>query len=97
MRNVFLQKSCRKWDNETSSRPLLVFVLKKTFYEIKASGKQLSFSMFYSPLFAHSKTKNKLSYKLQTADPEVKMSLRLVSPPHLSMILQKEFSHVIFY
>ena len=52
--------------------------------------------MFYSPPFGHSKTKNKLSYKLQTADPEVKKSLRLVSPPHLSMIGQKEFSHVIF-
>ena len=25
MRNIFLQKSCRKWGRETSSRPLIVF------------------------------------------------------------------------
>ena len=24
-RNIFLQKSCRKWGRETSSRPLFVF------------------------------------------------------------------------
>ena len=34
--NNFLQKSCRKYDMETSSRPLSVF--KKALCEVKASG-----------------------------------------------------------
>ena len=34
--NIFLQKSCRKWDNETSSRPILFS--KKALYEVKATG-----------------------------------------------------------
>ena len=36
VRYNFLQKSCRKWDTETSSRPFLLF--KKAFYEVKANG-----------------------------------------------------------
>ena len=35
-RNIVLQKSCRKWDRETSSRPL--FVLENTLNEVKANG-----------------------------------------------------------
>ena len=35
-RNIFLQKSYRKWGRETSSRPLLGF--GKAIYEVKASG-----------------------------------------------------------
>ena len=43
-RNNFLQKSCGKWSMRTSFRPL--FVVKKTLYEVKASGVQLSFNNF---------------------------------------------------
>ena len=41
-RNIFLQKSCRKWGSKTSFRP--PFFKKKALYEVKASGLQLSFS-----------------------------------------------------
>ena len=37
-RNIFPQKSCRKWSRETSSRPLFLF---KKLYEVKASGLEL--------------------------------------------------------
>ena len=44
-RNNFLQKLCKKWDKETSSRSL--FILKrKAYYEVKAIGVQLSFNIF---------------------------------------------------
>ena len=46
-RNIFLQKPCRNLGRETSSRPFFVF--KKSFYEVKASGLQLSFSIFRQP------------------------------------------------
>ena len=44
-RNISLQKSWRKWGRETSSRPLFVF--KKAFYEVRASGLQVSFIIFW--------------------------------------------------
>ena len=44
-RNIFPQKSCRKWGRETSSRPLLSF--KKALYEVKASGLPLSLNHFW--------------------------------------------------
>ena len=39
VRNIFLQISCRKSGEETSSSPLSVF-FKKALYEVKASGLQ---------------------------------------------------------
>ena len=44
MRNIFLQKSCRKWDSWARSRSSFVF--NKASYEIKASGQHLNFSIF---------------------------------------------------
>ena len=35
-RNIFLQKSCKKWERETSSRPFFIF--GKDLYMIKATG-----------------------------------------------------------
>ena len=43
-RNIFLQKSCRKWDRHTSSR--LLFFLKNALYEVKASDLLLNFDIF---------------------------------------------------
>ena len=40
-RNIFLQKSCRKWGRETSSRPLFVF--KKSFIRGKSKWSAASF------------------------------------------------------
>ena len=45
MINNFLQRSCRKWARETSSRLLLFF--KKAIYSLKASGQHLSFNIFW--------------------------------------------------
>ena len=35
MKNIFLQKSCRKWGRESSSRPVLIF--KKSLFKVNAS------------------------------------------------------------
>ena len=35
VRNIFLGKPYRKWDRDTSCRPLSIF--KKTLYDVKAS------------------------------------------------------------
>ena len=44
--NIFVQKPCRKWGRETSSRTLFVF-LKKALYKVKAIGQHLSFNRFW--------------------------------------------------
>ena len=44
---IFLQKSCRKWGKETSSRPLFVFW--KKLYEVKAGGLRFRFNTLDSP------------------------------------------------
>ena len=38
--NVFLQKSCGKWDRGTSSRPLFID-------KVKARGRKLNFNIFW--------------------------------------------------
>ena len=43
-RNIFHQKSCRKWDRETSSRTLCV--LKKPLYKVRRSGLWLVCTIF---------------------------------------------------
>ena len=45
MRNFFLQKSWRKWDRETSPRPLFVFW--KNFIQDKASRQYVSLRIFW--------------------------------------------------
>ena len=45
--NIFLQKLCRKWGKQTSSKRFFFFFFKKEAqYEVKASGLQLSFNIF---------------------------------------------------
>ena len=41
--NTFLQKSCRKCGQKTSSRPFLLF--RKALYEVKESSLKLSFNI----------------------------------------------------
>ena len=38
MRNIFLQKLCRKWGKKTSSRPLFIFEKSLTWGESKWSA-----------------------------------------------------------
>ena len=67
-RNIFLQKSCRKWNRKTSYRLLL---FKEAWYEVKASGLQLSFNMFWQSSTWHT---IKTSYTLSSCmniDPEI--------------------------
>ena len=45
VRNVFLQRSCRKCGREASYRPFFVFW--KALYKIKASSLHLSFNIFW--------------------------------------------------
>ena len=54
VRNIFLQKLCRKWGRETNSRSISFFFLKKeALNEIKASGLHFSFNqnIFYFNIF----------------------------------------------
>ena len=46
-RNVFLQKLCRKWGKKQV--PDLFSFLKQALYEVKASGLQSSFNVFWYP------------------------------------------------
>ena len=46
VKNIFLQKLCRKWSKETISRPLLVFY-QKALYKVRAKGQHLSFNIFW--------------------------------------------------
>ena len=69
-RNIFYQKSYRKRDRETSSRPIFVFLFfKKILYQVKASGLQFGFSILrQSSTWYTMKTS---CIKLQAADPEI--------------------------
>ena len=54
---IFLKKSCMKGGRETSSRPLC-FLKKLSIYEVKVSGRQLSFDIFWWPSnLAYNKSK----------------------------------------
>ena len=81
-RNVFLTKSCRKWDRETSSRPLLVLFLKKALYKVKVNVQYLSFN--------HSQKKRKIS--LETRPVYIEISIVSWSLPngtkHLGLFLK---------
>ena len=56
VRDIFLQKSCRKRCFETSSRPFLFF--KNTLHEVKASDQHLSVNIFwYSSTRKYNKNK----------------------------------------
>ena len=93
-RNIFLQKSCRKWGSKTSSRPFLFF--KKALLEVKASGLQLSFSQFlYSSIWQTIKTKYIQKYSKNTSKNIlnfgfVEKGLGIISLPHFCMIFQKK-------
>ena len=50
-RSIFLQKLCRKWGRETSSRPLLIFL--KCLIWGKSCALQLSFNIFRKPSTWH--------------------------------------------
>ena len=45
VRNIFLQKSCRKWGRETSFRSHFVFF--KALHKVVASGQHLNFNIFW--------------------------------------------------
>ena len=45
VRNIFLQKYCKKWGRETSSRPIFVFVFLKASYKVKTSCPHLIFNI----------------------------------------------------
>ena len=54
LRNIFLQKSCRKEGRENSP---LIFP-KKAIYQVKANGLHLNFNIFrYSPAWRYNKDK----------------------------------------
>ena len=44
-RNIYLQKSCRKWDKATS--PDIFLFYKKALCKIQLSGQHLSFNVFW--------------------------------------------------
>ena len=100
VRNIFLQKLCRKWHRVSSSRPLFVFY--KASYEVKASDQHLSFNVFWwYSIWTTIKTS---SIKLQTVDPEIclilifkKRPVTGFSNPFCVRFYNKNISHVIFY
>ena len=66
-KNIFLQKSCRKWGRETSFRPFFVF--QNSFFWGKRIWSALSFNIFWWPSTWYT---NKTNYKkLYIIDPEI--------------------------
>ena len=102
-RNIFLQKSCRKWGRETSLRPHFTFckkkktfLIKKASTELKASCLKVSFNIFRWSSTCHTiktnyKTLDYSSRDMLNFEFLVK-SLGIVSPPHFV----KDFSRKIF-
>ena len=82
-RNIFPQKSWRKWGRETRSRPL---VFLRTLYEVKASGLHLSFIFRQSSTWTHYKIKLYKTldgwFKDMLNFDFLEKGLRLVFPPH---------------
>ena len=62
VRNIFLQKLCKKWGREARSRPLFVF--KKDSIKGKASGQHLSLIYFGRPRLGHKLKTNWLTIRL---------------------------------
>ena len=48
--NIFLQKSCRKWSRAGRLVPDLFLFFQKAFYEVNASGLQLSLIIYFDIL-----------------------------------------------
>ena len=101
VRNVFLQKSCRKWVWETSLGLLSVF--KKALYKVKASCCHLSFHIFWQiSTWVYTKVN---FITLQTVDPEIYWISLLVSLQRYTetsfpatfcvWFLKKNVSHVL--
>ena len=99
MRTNFLQKSRWKWGWQTSFKILCVFFFKKALIEVKTSGQQLSFNIFWQSL-TWTNNKSKL-YKISDCWSKDmlnfhfwKKGLELVSPSHFVYHLS---SHNIYY
>ena len=94
-RNIFRQKSCRKWDRETSSRPLFIFL--KSFLSPKS--KWSAAWLGYIPIFLNfAYNKNKLQKTLDNWSRDMlnldhlEKYLGIVSPPNFLY----DFSRKIF-
>ena len=70
VRNIFLKKSCRKWDRETSSRPLSVLFFFLNFIWGKKQVVCTLVAIYFDSLqLGHPIKTNHI--KLQTIDPEL--------------------------
>ena len=93
VRNISLQKSCRRSGRETSFRPLF---LKKVLYIIflKVTRQHLSFNIFcWSLTWTYNKTN---WMKFQAVDPILTFSKKVWDKPFhtiLSMIFHENFFH----
>ena len=67
-RNIFLQKSCREWSREASSRPLFVFLKSCREWSTEASSRP-QFYMRYISITRNLAYDKKKVYK--TIDPEI--------------------------
>ena len=92
-RNIFLQKLCRKWGWETSSRPLLIF--KKCLIRGKSKWSAASFQ-YISIALNLGYNKNKLYKTLDYWSRDMcnfnfpEKGLGLVSPPHFVYKISRE-------
>ena len=95
VKNIFLQKLCRKWGRETSSRPLFLFL--NVLFKVKTNGHDLRFNIFWKT-WTWTYNKNKLYNILCCWSRDVLnfhilwKSLGLAFPPHFVY----DFSRKIF-
>ena len=85
--NIFLQKTCRKWCRDSSSRNFFLF-FKKALYEVKASGRSL-FQCISIALY--------LAFWHMPNFYFLEKGLVLVYPPHFMHDFSRKMWHVILY
>ena len=89
VRNIFLQKSCRKAGGLVP-KPFLIF--NKSSYELKAGCQYLSFNIFWqSPRLGHTKKTNNIKH-VETCSifNFLKKGMRLVPPPHFRHVFSRK-------
>ena len=98
LRNIFLQKSYKKRNRETSSRSLS----EKALYEVKESGQHLSFNIFWK-FSAWTCNKHKL-YKVSDYWSRhmhnfdyLEKGLGLISPPHFVYNLSEKIFLISYF
>ena len=93
VRNIFLQKPCRKCDRETSPKPPFFLEKKKSSYEVKASNQHLDIWTLRTRL-GHIITAKFITF--QNVHPVI-CSILIFIKGLRTRFIKRNISHFIFY